>query len=277
MNLPDVFSSLRPSIVAFGSRLASTKDGKPPAFLPIIGTGFVVHGAGVVVTNRHVAEALSKLPREPSTNRFLGCSVVFSPVKEDRAGHGLDIHLVDIHGFQMLSKFTSTSQFYGESLPDIAFGQLRIRDLPPVKLATDDWYLRIGMEVATAGFPLGEDPLIVNGVVAQGTPLLRRGIVSGVNPLPCPQPHGFTIDIMSQGGASGSPIFRTDSPEVVGILYAGFSGTNITFGVPSLVIQQALSWFLESKYVELRDVPTLDELRRSQGSAGLQFATWNAV
>jgi hypothetical protein len=49
-------------------------------------------------------------------------------------------------------------------------------------------------------------------------PFVRSGIVSSVFPCVIARPHGFTIDIMQQGGSSGSPIFYADDPTVVGMM-----------------------------------------------------------
>jgi len=57
-----------PSVVAFGSRIAPTNKPTPPPFPPIIGTGFVVDSRGLVVTNRHVIEAMETIP---SVARFV--------------------------------------------------------------------------------------------------------------------------------------------------------------------------------------------------------------
>lgn len=264
--------------MAFGCKLARGHAGIPPLFPPLIGTGFVVDARGVIATNRHVAEALISLPASPTTGQSTALAAVFSGVEQDSDGYALNALFVEIVGFQILDRFTAEKDYYGEAVPDLAFVMLRARDLPPLRLATEDWSLRIGMEIATAGFPLGVDPLVVHGVVGQATPLLRRGIVSGLNPFPCPQPHGFTIDVMSQGGASGSPIFRTDTPEVVGILHAGFPGTNITFGVTSYFLSEALRVFLNQAPVDASGYPTLADLRSQRTcKGGITPEDWSAV
>jgi hypothetical protein len=78
-----------------------------------------------------------------------------------------------------------------------------------------------GEEVATAGFPMGTDLLTVPGRLHQISPTLQTGIVSAVHPFPCTTPHGFTIDVMVQGGASGSPVFNIQTGEVLGAIYSG--------------------------------------------------------
>lgn len=62
MKRSEVIRSVGPSVVAFGSRVASTNTLSPPAFPPIVGTGFIVDSRGLVVTNRHVIEEMEKIP-----------------------------------------------------------------------------------------------------------------------------------------------------------------------------------------------------------------------
>jgi S1-C subfamily serine protease len=278
VNLEDIFTKIRPSIVAFCSNLAKGRNGGPPLMAPIMGTGFVVHEAGVVVTNRHVAQAMLELPRHPDTGGLLASALLFADIEREERGFGLAAHFIEIVQLQMISEFTTSNEcFYGEEIPDVAFAQLAVRGLVPVTLATAEWSIRVGMEIATAGFPLGEDPLVVHGFVSQGTPLLRRGIVSAVNPFPCPHPDAFTIDVISQGGASGSPIFRTDHDEVIGILYAGFPNVNITYAVPSLIVSEALKMFLNEHLEDPAAFPTYREIAESQRQAPQGRSPWRAV
>ena len=96
-----------------------------------------------------------------------------------------------------------------------------MRGLPKLELATDSGSLREGVEVGTIGFPMGRDALMAPGWLHQLSPFLQRGVISAVLPFPCPTPHSFVINVMSIGGASGSPVFLADSPKVIGILNSG--------------------------------------------------------
>jgi hypothetical protein len=116
-----------------------------------------------------------------------------------------------------------------------------------------------GMAIATAGFPLGSNPLLVYGNVNQLTPTLRHGIVSGVFPFDVPYAHGFTIDVMSQGGASGSPVFDPESGDVLGVIHAGFPGTNISLVVPGWLVSKAVSQLLHEHEWDFTNTPTLDD------------------
>jgi len=72
---------------------------------------------------------------------------------------------------------------------------------------------------------------------------------------------------MTQGGASGSPIFLAESPTVVGILHAHFVGaTNITIALPSKIISEAVEKCFGAEGAEgldMSDVPTFSELQKN--------------
>jgi S1-C subfamily serine protease len=85
-------------------------------------------------------------------------------------------------------------------------------------------------------------------------------------PFQVPQPHGFTTDIMIQGGASGSPVFKMDDPIVIGMLGSSLldfdpsqQNTNISIGLPSLYIARAVASMLQEHPLDLTGVPTLQE------------------
>lgn len=260
MTLPEIFDVVRPSIVAFGSRFVRTTPGARPLFPEILGTGFVVDGDGIVVTNDHVIEALQNLPPHPITGASSAVAIICANPEPVGEGHALPVLFAEIKGSSRITAFKSKGPYYGEDLPDVGFVQLKVRGLPALDLADWPYAQREGTEVATAGFPLGTDPLVPYGKVSQLSPFLRRGIVSSVLPFPCPRPHGFTLDIMSQGGASGSPVFLTHRPVVVGMVHAGMKDTNLTYAIPSNLVRDALSACTNGAPLDLRDVPTLQDL-----------------
>ena len=137
----------------------------------------------------------------------------------------------------------------GEHVPDIAFVQVGMNGLAALELAGEAGVAPIGTSVATLGFPLGAVPLTVHG--RQTVPMLRRGIVSSAYPFNVPQPHGLTIDISQQPGASGSPVFLDDTPKVIGMVHSISPGTNLTFVTPSWLIKRALASALEEKPISV--------------------------
>jgi hypothetical protein len=77
-------------------------------------------------------------------------------------------------------------------------------------------------------------------------------------------PDGFTVDATTQGGASGSPIFRTESSEIVGMVPAVMvGGENITIALPSTLISEALEKCLGESELDLTGIPTLPELLKT--------------
>lgn len=270
-----MFDGVRRSIVAFGSKAVSTPGGKEPVFPRLIGTGFVVDPRGIVATNKHVAEALRALPPHPVSGEPAAFALVFGDVQTINGEHTLRMAAVNIRGYDLPTGFWFKGPYYGAPTPDLAFVQLNVQGLPAVTLATEPNTLRIGMPVATAGFALGTDALVVYGGVNQVTPILRRGIVASLYPFPCPKPHGFTIDIMTLGGESGSPIFFADSPVVVGLLHAGFDNTNITIALPSAFVAKGLAESLGAAPLDLSGVPQFDDTRPvGDDATGL---SWQAV
>lgn len=275
MNLAETFEIVRPGIVALGSRMSVIQQGQcPPIFPTILGTGFVVDERGIIVTNRHVATALQQLPPRPDNGQSPAFALVSGRVERGEGESILGMAIVDIKGYALPNSFSPSGEYYGEPMPDLAFLQLKVQGLPALRLATEPNTLRIGMPIATAGFAMGTNALVVYQRVNQVTPLLRHGIISSLYPFPCHHPHGFTTDIMTQGGESGSPIFLPDSPTVVGLLHAGFNGTNITLGIPSVIVNAALESSLEVAPLDLSDVPMFESLRE-QHSGRSSNLTWD--
>ncbi len=106
--------------------------------------------------------------------------------------------------------------------------------------------------------------------LTQVVPLLKRGIVSSVFPFAAPFPHGFTLDVMIQGGASGSPVFLEGEPTVVRMVGASLldkgANTSISIGLPGHLLAAALKTFIENVPIKTDGVPTLTV----NGSCGLR-------
>ena len=290
-SLTELFDATAPSIVAFILKNKILPANQPPLFPTILGTGFFVHEDGLVATNRHVIELFDKIPNNPKTGEAGFAAILFLPGTPQRSWQMLRLEVKSWGG---LSSFTSSDDWYGESVPDIGFVQLRVRGVRPLKLATEDSYLRIGMNVATSGYPMGDLPLTVMGRLNQVTPFLRHGVVSSVFPFPTKLPHGFTIDIMQQGGSSGSPIFDGDGM-VVGMMASSIidwnivqdsrlgefqipQNTNISIAVAGHIIKLAVDESLKAHPLDLTGISSLQELREQHPdphkSTGLTWDRW---
>jgi hypothetical protein len=125
------------------------------------------------------------------------------------------------------------------------------------------------MEIATAGFPMGTDALSAPGWIHQMTPTLQRGIVSAVLPFTCNTPHGFAINVMTQGGASGSPVFYPNTGEVAGVLYGGLFDIGLTKGKDLYKVPTNISYVVPSHYIKRILTTALQEPALAESCNGL--------
>lgn len=218
MPLADVYSSIKQSIVAFVPRYYR---GVPVAetearFPPIVGTGFVLRSSGLIVTNDHVAQAVRRLevPQGVEDKRL-----PFTILYLLRSKHGMTVMYFEALSVSTLRSVELPDGEYLGPRPDIAVVQSAVTGLPAMEL-DEGAPPREGEELATAGFPMGTDALTAPGYLHQLCPTLQKGIVSAISPFWCETPYAIMLNVMVQGGASGSPVFRPDSGRVVGVLCA---------------------------------------------------------
>lgn len=84
MRLTELFTTAGPSILAFVAKVVRGPAGKPPLFPTIFGTGFLINPDGLAVTNRHVIEVFSKIPRNPKTGNRVSLRLPSCPVQLNR-------------------------------------------------------------------------------------------------------------------------------------------------------------------------------------------------
>jgi hypothetical protein len=287
-SLMELYDSASQCVVAFINKMQQAPVGEPPIFPAIIGTGFLANSEGLALTNRHVVDALEKLPKHPTTGQTNAGALLFL---SDKNRQGCQLLSLQVLVTSAIGTFSSSEEWYGQKVPDIGFVQLRVRENPFLELATEPFAIRPGMEISTIGYPMGDDPLTIHKKLNQISPFIRRGIISSVYPCPVANPHGFTIDIMQQGGSSGSPIFGPDNKRVVGMMFGGLSDrrktivdskpiyytvpTNISLAEPAYIIAQALNEYATQAPALKTKLPTLIELTNpdptTMGSTGVPW------
>lgn len=139
MTLIDTYKAVAPSVVAFISKIVLTQPGLPPVAPTIFGTGFFVHEDGIVVTNRHVADCFARIPPNPLTGErgyaaLLG-DYTSSDESERPAQSTFQMMIVEILGHSSVGGDAPGPGWFGESEPDIAFVQLKIKRVPFLKLS----------------------------------------------------------------------------------------------------------------------------------------------
>lgn len=275
MSLSQVYKEVAPSIVAI---VAKTPNRDPQDFPSIIGTGFVV-GEGIIATNDHVIHAVQQLasPTDVEKNGWPAQILMFHYVPNK----GMYRILIPIYGVFTTDMFAAGDAYYGPpDGPDLGFIHVNVRSLPKLTVYDGDVLFEPGMRIATSGFTMGTDLLTAPGYLHQLVPSLQEGIVSAVLPFSCTHPHAVLANIMIQGGASGSPMFFSEKPEVVGVLFErlvdkdavdedGVPGTrlsvsvptNFSYFVPHHFLQRGLENVKRSpEFVVADDVPILEEI-----------------
>lgn len=214
MSLTEAYKELRKSIVAFSPKCFLSRTEKPE-YPPILGTGFIIREDGLIATNSHVVKAFKKVLQPPNAaqNEWPVYVLLYVFTEE-----GLAEIRLDVLGVFEPQKFVSKGVYYGPKKgPDLAYLQVKAKALPTVDIDSST-LVEEGMEVATAGYPMGEDILLAPGHLDRIGPTLQRGIISAVHPFPSSSPHRYSVNIMVQGGASGSPVFLSDTGKVIGVI-----------------------------------------------------------
>lgn len=195
-DLPSIIEKIKPSIIAIGTY----KKTQSPPFM-FRGTGFVIESGNTAATNAHVL---------PDTNSPDGPELAILIRNSKGEGSIRSAHVVGKDADHDLAII----RFDGPALPTLAIG--------------DSNSVREGQRIAFTGFPiagaLGFSPVTHQGSISSITPIaLPAGNAKQVNEKLIRQiKHGsfdiFQLDATAYPGNSGSPVFNTDSAEVIGVI-----------------------------------------------------------
>jgi len=252
MNLAASYKQVRQAVVAFAPKI--TPPGTHP-FEFVFGTGFIVADS-VIATNRHVAECFDTYPDGKVV------AIVFV-----RRPNGMVMVLLDVTNAVIIENIVQPKIYYGPDRPDVALVSVACTGLLPLAVKLNVDCAAEGEAIATAGFPMGHHLLHLEGQFDHVSPTLQGGIVSAVLPFPDPTvTHGYLINVMVQGGASGSPVFLQETGEVIGAVYASRldinrAPINFTHVVPSHFLATVLAE-CETNLMQFvpQDAPMLSEI-----------------
>lgn len=227
VTLADTVEKIKPSVVGIGTFMPK----RSPRAL-FLGTGFVVGNGEVVVTNAHVIpEALDK-------DHLEELAVFYR--------NGTD------------EKIVTATEIAVDKDHDLAVLKLSEGRLPPLKLGNVS-SVREGQLYAFTGYPIG----MVLGL----HPVTHRGIISAISPVAIPlirtnklnekllkrlqDPYPvFQLDATAYPGNSGSPLYDTESGEVIGVINKVFiqesketaitKPSGITYAIPVNHVEKLL-------------------------------------
>ena len=90
--------------------------------------------------------------------------------------------------------------------------------------------LAVGEAIGLVSYAHGSELLYRGKTLARLGPLLQRGFISALSPHDS-DPTEMLLDLVTAPAASGGPVFRIDSGEVIGILQSGQIGSRPTTSV----------------------------------------------
>lgn len=260
MSLIEHARRIRDGVVAFVPRYPELVPSSPEDlswFPSIIGTGFIV-GDSIIATNGHVINEFNRFQSPPGTptNELAVSALLFHRFEKRMAVIKLSIsNAVSV----VKAKYSGVS--YGPAVPDIGLVSVPYKGLDKFALQLSSKLSAAGTAVGTIGFPMGTDLLGAPGYIHQITPVLQTGIVSSPLPFDCDIPHGYLLNFMVQGGASGSPVFENESGEVIGVVYASVLDNHPGIDVPFVPTNFSLA--VASQFLQRVVLETQDSLRKT--------------
>lgn len=203
-SLPDVLDGVRPAIVGVGTAYPPRQpiSGQKPNQL--LGTGFAVGDGQLIVTNHHVLPDLLDTDNRQSLAVFAG------------RGRSAKVHVARIVA--------------RDREHDLAILRIESTRLPTISLG-DSGSVREGESMAFTGFPIGAVlglyPVTHMGIVSSITPIARTaGDSSELTAVQLQRMRNrydvFQLDAIAYPGNSGSPVFRPDTGEVIGVVNSVF-------------------------------------------------------
>jgi hypothetical protein len=145
---------------------------------------------------------------------------------------------------------------------DIAILDLGGSDVPvsPVVLVQEAYAPTVGEQVGLCGYAHGTTLLTRGGGVYRFGPVVQTGIIAALSPFDFGRPESAVLDLLTGSAASGSPVFRWDTHEVLGVLVEGQIKGSAALSIARLIYRDARGQFnVRAARVEMaRVLPDVD-------------------
>jgi hypothetical protein len=189
----------------------------------IEGTGFLV-APRRVLTCAHVIDALKQIKKKRGARPFAwGVQFVHRPLP------GADAN--------MSSSFRPFLIHFRDERTDIAILDLQggCLAMNPAAVVPGTYKPTVGERIGLCGYAHGSALLTRGGEVYRLGPLVQTGIVAALSPFEGIWPESVVLDLHTGPGASGSPVFRWETQEVLGMLVEGQLKGTAAFSIARLI------------------------------------------
>ena len=236
---PRALSEIRQAVCAVGwidKTSAEFYADLKRAHFEIEGTGFLVAPDTVLTCENVVASLLQiKQKRGP---RLFECGVQFVFPTADG-------------GADMKTVFRAFTIAHRDERIDIAL--LKIDGDPiavaPVTIVPEDYVPSVGEGVGLCGYAHGSVLLRRGKYTYRFGPVVQTGVVAALSPFDAAQPEAAILDLVTGPAASGSPIFRQATGEILGFLIEGQVKQGAALSVARLTYCDATTGALVARLV----------------------------
>jgi Trypsin-like peptidase domain len=192
------------------------KDPKRAAF-EVIGTGFLIGPDHVMTANHVIDDLLERAKRHRIPQEQMGLEFVCSTGPRQWQTIYCPLRV------QVRSPETDTAS--------VVFDNRQTGYLKVVDVIGRGWRPRVGMPVGTVGYPFGSILLRSGRTLRRFGPILKQGVIAAMSPYDEPEPTDYLLDLVSAPASSGSPVFLTESHQVIGMVVKGQVGQHASISV----------------------------------------------
>lgn len=168
---------------------------------------------------------------------------------------------IEVKGYSFLETFTTNEGiFYGEKLPDLAFVQLAIRDVPVLRFCSEPNAIRMGLDVAFGVFLSGQMASCCASTISHQSSSRPRHSCGTVPSAACIRFHvrghmDFRSTQFSTVEQAVLRFFDATTRQCWGCCDAAFEGQGVTCALPGHLLHWAATVALADGTLNVDGVP----------------------